>query len=224
MYVAASKSGDKPDTTLSTPAIVKLKYSGTTYQEERRYELGVNFSGISSMGPAKDASGNDGTRFLLKAGDAVYEAIIPYDNSKSVLPPQFKFSIDRSGTFYSNYASQGLYYDIDTDKMYVNYFGYNRDSTGNVISARANANVILVYKNVKNALANSTRPPLDKAAIEIVKGNDINVLFEIESCGFPRGRTPTSENNVFWFNTNEGTITPSIKVNGGIYAETRAVK
>jgi len=73
---------------------------------------------------------------------------------------------------------------------------------------------MLVY-DLKNA--NLFFPPTLDKSVEINKGNNPNILFEIEGCEFPAG------SNVLWFSTNEGPVGQT-KVDGGIYTESRLIK
>ena len=206
IYVAACISSDKVNTTsLKKNAIVKLQYSGDRYWEVARHEIG-NFTGIANMEPVASGGVYYAVKFLLKGGTTISEVIIPYNDSTPTLT-QGKYTINLGN--YPNYSSQGMYYDRDTDRMYVNYWGG---------STKRHANVIHVYNNVKNATANS--PPTRINSIEINKGSNASVHFELESIGFPRGREPNSLNDVFWFNTHEGRTT----INGGIYTESRSIK
>ena len=205
MYVVAYDGG-------MTPVIVKLQYSGTNYWEVGRYKYPGGsdsytvYSGISNMGPEKDANGNNGIKFLLKVANSFSTVIIPYDqgNDTTLSKTTNKFVKDAfSIPAYSNYDSQGVHYEnTGTGKIYAPYWGSDLNP---------NANVIRVYSNI------NSNNPIFVNTFETNSGASTNVLFEIEGCGFP------SNNNVLWFNTNEG-IYGGTKINGGIYTESRAIK
>ena len=196
---------------VSEPAIVKLQYSGTEYWEVARYKIG-SFSGIANMGHVQNYSGvNYAVKFLLKAGTSLSTVTIPYNGSPGNVSSAGSIKLPKSPVNYSGYDGQGIHYEnIGNGKIYVPYWGFNRDTGSN----KNHANVILVYDKVKNASIISN--PTYVNSFEINKGDSNAVKFEVEGCGF-RG-------NTLWFNANEGTYNPTERTDGGIYTDSRNIK
>ena len=124
---------------------------------------------------------------------------------------------------YANYTPQSMHYEnVDGGTIYLPMWGYNPKATPN--PGKANENVILVYRNINNETRRDI--PYDEVWT-IKKGTNTNVVLEMEACGFPQGRSNPSENNVFWFNANQGTVNSAgniIWTNGGIYTNSQNIK
>jgi len=206
----------------SPAGIVKLQYSGNTYQFVQRYNVG-SYSGIARMGYEKDKNGVDyAVKFLLRNGGSQTDfstVIIPFVGSADTPKLAFSINIPTSPTNYTKYGSQSIHYEPEIDRLYVLMWGYNADEG----SYERHKNVLLVYNNVKNSTTQN--PPPFVKAIEINRGSSNDFKFEIEGIGFPRGRTANpSDNDVLWFHTYEWNSKDNIGKNGGIYTDIRTIK
>ena len=216
-------------------ALVKLQYDGSgNYEEVARYPYKNNerIGGIAYMGNVKINGSNvdNAVEFLLKNGPYYYTVQVPFANTASngqaiTIEPKYKFKISfsKGSEDYGSYTGQSIHYDRDKDKLYVPMFGYNPKANPN--PNKPNENVILVYENIKSEIKNENKNvQFDNSRI-IKKGDKNNIVFEIEGCGFPVGRSPTNENDVLWFNANEGTsISAKDRTNGGIYTSFQNIK
>ena len=216
-----------------TNYLVKLKYTGNTYQEVARYTYNAatdkndnkinisEYGGISLIRYWNDANVQY-AQFLLKSTAVPSEICrisvrldqTTASNAPVALNPTYLFKIERP-TAYKNYTNQGVEYN--GGKLYVPLWGYKKDSSGKVLVNKPNENVILVYNNVETAIANRPDSALKAGNASnpwTIKGGgtDKNRKFEIEGIEF-------DSNDVLWFNTNEAEDInkPGTKLNGGIY-------
>jgi len=221
MYVAAwAESG--------TNYIVKLEYNGSgQYWQEARYACPIGWS-VGGVARKSGGGASSTVTLLLKRQNQFYEVSLNVNQTGSNLSipastPQ-KFSVSYGD--YANYTPQSFHYeDVNGGTIYLPMWGYRENAYGVPLPGadKANENVILVYRNINNATGSNI---VYDEVWTIKKGNSKNVVFEIEGCGFPQGRTSTSENNVFWFSANEWTShkNPRILANGGVYTDAQNIK
>jgi|LSQX01.2.fsa_nt_gb hypothetical protein len=205
--------------TITNSYIVKLEYSGTTYWQVARYNLGAVYTSISRVKYYNNANNEPMVQFLLRSGNYGYytASVRRAQTGTYSLSTTHRFNVTRPSA-YTSYNNQGIHYENDT--LYVPLFGYNSNATPN--PNKPKENVILVYGGIDNAIANTQIDSISNSkAVTIEAVNTDISLFEIESIGFPVNN-PNLNNDLLWFNTNKKIGVD--RVNGGIYCDSQDIK
>ena len=205
---------------LSTSYIVKLEYSGSTYEQKAKYNLSAKYSAISKVKYYTNSSGEPMVQFLLRGNDGYYTASVRRGQSGTYsLATTKRFTVSRPSA-YTYFANQGIHYE--SNKLYVPLFGYNDSVQGNNPNQRKK-NVVLVY-NVSNAVLSSTTVNnlVWNKAVIIQANTSALSHFEIESIGFSVNN-PNLNNDLMWFNTNEKNSNGQF-ISGGIYLDSQDIK
>jgi hypothetical protein len=183
MYVVTMKS--------DSYAVVKLRYSGTTFYKEGNYSISLGGSARGLSGIKILSHDNTIVNFLLKGGGSLYKGSIGATASSGTINVSSAFSLDfahstvnGSALDASAFISQGM--GLYKGDLYV-------PLTGGVAGAPGgNVSVVLVYRDVANRTGSITNDPA--TSFRITSGA-YPYLFEIESVSVaPDGK--------LWFATN----------------------
>lgn len=181
-------------------SLVKLRYSGTTYQQLGSYDLRYNGESIAISGIKKYAKDSNNVYFLFfgcsgDVGDVtVYRGVIPMNQHSGTINVDRAFDIDVANALVNgstvsglnNFSRQGIGYISSTDQMLVPL-------------TNANVSIILVYDNVSTATG--TVYANNNLSFRITSST-YPTLFEIEGCDETNGK--------LYFNCNRKTSSSDI--------------